>query len=387
MRVLFLTHSYPRFAGDAPGAFLLHLARALRDEDVEVSVVAPGGDALPSDAVFDGIPVHRFRYAPRRYETLAYTGYMAESVVQSMSAKFALLGFLGSEFASGTRIRREYAPDVVHAHWWFPGGLVGTWVAGLGGVPLVTTMHGSDVRLARTSPVGRSLLRHVLAHSAAVTTVSSWLASELQAMVPAARPVVAPMPVPVDVFTPGGTRQASHLLFVGRLNEQKGIEMLLQAIAGMQRPAELDVVGDGPAADRLRDTAGALGLDGRVHWHGALPQPELPALYRRASALVVPSLGEGLGLVAVEAQLCETPVVAFASGGLADTVEDGVTGFLVPPGDVAALSARLDQVLGDPAAAAIGRNGRQSALARFAPASAARRYAQLYRGLRPARET
>lgn len=386
MRVLFLTHSWPRYPGDAAGAFLLHLAVALRAEGIEVSVVAPGGDALPADESLDGIPVHRFRYAPRRYETLAYTGYMAEAVERSVTAKFALLGFLGAEFASATRIRREFAPDIVHAHWWFPGGLVGTWVAGLGDTPLVTTMHGSDVRLARTSSLGRSLLRHVLGHSEAVTAVSSWLASEARAIMPALKPVVAPMPAPVDLFVPGGERGEARLLFVGRLNEQKGIELLLQAMAGMRTQAELDVVGDGPAADRLKTAAGALGLDGRVRWHGALPQPQLPPFYRRASALVVPSSGEGLGLVAVEAQLCETPVIAFASGGLADTIDDGVTGYLVPAGDVEALASRLDDLLGDPRAATIGRNGRQSALARFAPESAARRYAQVYRGLRPPRE-
>jgi len=107
MRVLFLTHSYPRTSGDAAGAFLLHLAGALKAQDVEVTVIAPAGDDLPADEVLDGIPVHRFRYAPRRFQRLAYTGQMAEEVKRSLSAKFALLGFLGSSFASGARIRRE----------------------------------------------------------------------------------------------------------------------------------------------------------------------------------------------------------------------------------------------------------------------------------------
>src|SRR3970040_1336425 len=107
MRVLFLTHSYPRTPGDAPGAFLLHLARALKDQDVEVPVVAPSGDDLPSDEVLEGVPVHRFRYAPRRYQRLAYTGQMAEEVNRSLSAKIALVGFLGSGFARGARVRRE----------------------------------------------------------------------------------------------------------------------------------------------------------------------------------------------------------------------------------------------------------------------------------------
>jgi glycosyltransferase involved in cell wall biosynthesis len=93
---------------------------------------------------------------------------------------------------------------------------------------------------------------------------------------------------------------------------------------------------------------------------------------------VIPSRDEGFGLVAVEAQLCETPVVAFASGGLADTIEDGVTGYLTPAGDSAALAATLDTVLQSDQRHAIGRAGRQFALARYAPDSVARRYRLLY---------
>lgn len=378
MRVLFLTHSFPRHVGDAAGSFLLHLAVALRNEDVHVSVVAPAGDHLPAAEELEGVPVHRFRYAPHRFQRLAYTGQMAEEVQRSFGAKLALLGFLGSEFASGTRVRREFAPDLVHAHWWFPGGLVGGWVASLAELPLVTTMHGSDVRLATRSLIGRPLMKRVLSHSNAVTTVSSWLAEQARAIVPEVDPVVSPMPVATSLFTPGGIRDRNRLLFVGRLNAQKGIEGLLEAVARMTTPAELDVVGDGPEADTLRERARELGVAERVHWHGALPQPRLADYYRRATALVVPSVGEGFGLVAVEAQLCETPVVAYASGGLPDSIADDETGYLVPPGDASALATRLDALLDDPARERVGRSGRLSALARFAPESVARRYAQLY---------
>src|SRR5262245_49176301 len=165
MRVLFLTHSYPRTSGDAAGSFLLHLAAALKEQDVEVTVVAPAADHLPAHEVLDGIPVYRFRYAPRRFQRLAYTGQMAEEVKRSLSAKIALIGFLGSGFASGARIRREFNPAIVHAHWWFPGGLVGSWVSGLSGVPLITTMHGTDVRLAMGNSLARRVLRRIIANS------------------------------------------------------------------------------------------------------------------------------------------------------------------------------------------------------------------------------
>lgn len=382
MRILFLTHSYPRVPGDAAGSFLWHLAIALKAEGVEVRVVAPSGDDLPSHDDFDGIPVDRFRYAPRRYENLAYTGNMASEVQRSWSAKLALVGFLGSEFATATRARRQFAPDLIHAHWWFPGGLVGTWAAGLADLPLVTTMHGSDVRLARTKPFAKPLLRHVLKHSRAVTTVSHWLASEVTAMVPGSAPVVAPMPVATALFTPGGQRHGNRVLFVGRLTAQKGAADLVEALAMMATRAHLDVIGDGPDRALLEGRARALGVADRITWHGPRPQPELPAFYRAAAVVVVPSIGEGLGLVAAEAQLCETPVVAYNSGGVTDTVVDNETGLLVPPSDHAGLARAIDAVLRDGARAReMGRAGRMHALALFAPESAARRYAQLYRSV------
>ena len=382
MRALFLTHSFPREPGDAAGSFVLKLAVSLRDQGVDVHVVAPSGDDLPATDRFDGIPVERFRYAPRRYEKLAYAGNMHTQVRDSWGAKLALLGFLGSEFGSAVRARRIFEPDVVHAHWWFPGGLVGTWVSGLSGVPLVTTLHGTDVRLARGTAMARPLFRHVLQQSRAVTTVSRFLAREVEALVSGVTATVAPMPVATDLFSPGGTRDQNRFLFVGRLSAQKGIAALVEALAKMRHRASLDVVGDGPLGDELKARAVSLGLADRIQWLGQLPQPKLTELYRRATALVVPSTDEGLGLVAVEAQLCETPVVAYDSGGLTDMVQHDRTGLLVPPGNVDALAGALDGLLeradrgGD-----LGRAGRIVALAGFAPESAARRYAGIYRSV------
>jgi glycosyltransferase involved in cell wall biosynthesis len=194
------------------------------------------------------------------------------------------------------------------------------------------------------------------------------------------------MPVATDRFGPGDSRDAARLLFVGRLNEQKGLDHLLHALATMKVRTNLDVVGDGPDRGSLENLARELGVQSRVTWQGQLPQSALPALYQRAAAIVVPSVEEGLGLVAVEALLCETPVVAFDSGGLRDVIQHEKTGLLVKAGDRAALAATLDDLLArDGRGGQLGRAGRLYALSAFAPESAARRYAEIYKQVLGAR--
>jgi glycosyltransferase involved in cell wall biosynthesis len=381
MNVLFLTHSFPRSEGDAAGSFILRLAVALRGENVNVRVVAPAGPGLPASDEIEGISIERFRYAPRRYEKLAYTGNMAADVASSWTARLALVGFLGSDFIHAVRARRSFEPELVHAHWWFPNGVVGTWVSGLAHIPLVTTLHGTDVRLVRNVGFAKPMFAHVLKHSAAVTTVSRWLKDETEVLVPGVQPTVAPMPVATNLFVPGSSRDGQRLLFVGRLNDQKGAEHVVQALAAMKTPAaSLDVVGDGPNRESLQQLAQQLGVGSRIRWHGQLTQSELPSLYQRAAAVVIPSVDEGLGLVAVEALLCETPVVAFDSGGLRDVVQHEKTGLLVKPGDSAALAHALDDLLArEGRGSGLGRAGRLYALSAFAPESAARRYGEIYR--------
>jgi glycosyltransferase involved in cell wall biosynthesis len=136
----------------------------------------------------------------------------------------------------------------------------------------------------------------------------------------------------------------------------------------------------GSAPQDIGSLAQSLGVANRLHWLPLLPQAKLAEYYRSCTALVMPAVDEGLGLVAAEALLCETPVIAFASGGLTDLIRDGETGVLVPTGDVTALARAIDDLLSRPdRGAALGIAGRRATLAAFGPQAVATRYAALYR--------
>ena len=375
MRVLFVTHNFPRRTGDLPGNFLLRLAVALQAVDVHVDVIAPHTAGLADSDTVDAVPVSRFHYAPDARETLAYGGTMAAQVAGSWRARVDLAKLIRA--ARRATSQRAAGYDVVHAHWWFPSGLAVT-SALRGTPPVVTTLHGSDVRFGVKSAVSRPLMRRTLRRSARVTAVSQWLADQAHE-VSGVVPLVAPMPADTSLFTPEPAARGG-LLFVGKLDAQKGLDVLLRALTHLPRDIGLTVVGDGIDAEALRATAGTLDLVDRIRWTGAQPQTALPGFYRRAELVITPAAApEGLGLVGVEALLCETPVIASDLGGARDIVESERTGLLVPPGDAAALARAIADALGNASRRAEwGREGRTRMLARFAPASCAAVYRTVY---------
>ncbi|MDQ8174923.1 MAG: glycosyltransferase [Gemmatimonadota bacterium] len=378
-RILFVTHAYPRFVGDAPGSFVHRLVRGVQALGAEVRVLAPHAEGLAEREVLEGVPIHRYRYASETMETLAYTGTMAEQVLGSWRGKVAF----GAMLLAGTRaLRREirtFRPTVVHAHWWFPSGMLAA--MGAGATPVVITMHGSDVRLAVSRPVVHPIARRVLGRAAAVTAVSGWLARQATALGTRHAIRVAPMAVDTERFQPADPAVGADrpLVFAGRLNAQKGLADLLDAMARLKGSAMLQVIGEGEDRAALEARAARLGIAARIRWLGRGTPERLATAFRGAAAVVIPSREEGLGLVAVEAQLCGAPVIGYRSGGLPDVIDPSYGGVLVEPGDIAQLASAIDAVL----AAAPDPSRRDAAVrvmrGRFAPQAVAERYVALYR--------
>lgn len=156
-------------------------------------------------------------------------------------------------------------------------------------------------------------------------------------------------------------RDRRRVAYIGRLSPDKGIDVLLRAVAGVgERGVQLhlDLVGSGEEEARLRTLATELGLTGRVEFHGALTGPEVNTVLNRAAVAVLPSVGlETFGTVVLEAQAAGCAVVASRIGGIPEALNG--TGVLVEPGDVAALTEALHALATDDAAFAAAHRGRE----------------------------
>ncbi len=394
MRVLLVSHNYPRFAGDPAGAYVARLAQAAAAAGVTVQVLAPHAPGAARDEAQDAVRVHRFRYGPTALERVGYRGETDRALrdpITLLMAPFYLRQFA----ASARRAAAEFAPTVVHAHWWFPAG----WAVARLATPFLTTSHGSDVRLFDRGAVWRRVGRKVLRRASAVTAVSRFLAQDLERHAgPLARPVtVSPMPVDVELFASGRqTPKAAppRILYAGNLVPAKGVDILVRAYAVLRQrgvSCRLKILGEGPARPGLERLAGSLGIANDVEWSAFVPQQRMPAEYGASMVSVLPSRGraEGLGLTLVEAMLAGCAVVATPAGGIPEVVQDEETGLLARDGDAGDFSRQIARLLEDATLRErLIATGSARVRDTYSAATAARRFLTLYDDLassRPAR--
>lgn len=258
--------------------------------------------------------------------------------------------------------------DVVHSHYWVSGP-TGVLLSGRWGVPHVVMFHTlgevkNRVRAAEMEPRIRiDSERATVAAADRIVCASKHEALLLERLYDARPERISVIPCGVDLqrFHPGeredarvalGLGDEPIVLYVGRIEPLKGVDLLISAFAQVEGagtlPHLLVLGGDdrsGEAIRELRGLAAALGVADRVTFAGSVPHDELPAYYRLADVCVVPSFYESFGLVAVEALASGTPVVASRVGGLITTVRDGVTGYLVPWRCPEPFAERIDLLL------------------------------------------
>lgn len=330
-----------------------------------VMVIGPHALGALRRELLDGVEVHRYRYAPERWETLVNDGGIITNLRRSKWKWLLLPSFVLGQAWAAWRILRREGVDVIHAHWLLPQGLIAAMLQLLPGqkVPFVVTSHGADL-YALKGHLLNALKRFVAGRAASVTVVSAAMREKLSEIgVDAEKIHVRSMGVDFqNRFFPGQAvpRSSDALLFVGRLVEKKGLKHLLDAmplVLTKHPDAVLTIAGFGPEQAALEGQAARLGIERNVCFLGPVPQEQLPDLYRRAAVFVAPFVQaasgdqEGLGLVLVEAIGCGCPVVAGDVPAVRDVLGVGSPA-CVDARQTSALANMVLRVLDDPQTAA-----------------------------------
>jgi colanic acid/amylovoran biosynthesis glycosyltransferase len=390
-RVLVLATRVPARSGDGTPSFVLDNATAL-SEEFDITILAPRVRGSRSLEQHDGVTVRRFAYFPSRWERLADDAIMPQ-LGTSRTLWFQALPLAAMMLLQTLRESRARPPDVVHANWVLPAGLVALIVSILRGVPFLVTSHGADA-FRLNGGLLRILNRAVLARSTRFIGVSTDIVEQFGAL-----------PVPTEVqpvaadfslwqrLVPSRSPVQGRVLFVGRLAAKKGVADAIRAVEQLD-DVQLRIIGDGPLEGELRALAGSSVVSDRVVFLGRLDRQQIAEEMHTAACLIIPSITavdgdrDGTPSVLGEAIAAGVPVVASRLAGLSEFIDDGETGLLHEPGDVESIAAALRSMTGSSTMAAqMAQEARLRFAATFDIPQVGRRYGLWYReAMSPAEE-
>ena len=362
MRVVFLTHHYPRWPGDFSGAGLAALARALVRRGHSLRVVAPGGE-VSGTTELDGVLVQRIPVAASLGRALSEEESFAAGRERRLG--WSVLARLWRALKPAARRAVAAGVDVVHAHWWIPAGL-----ATPRGTPLVVTLQGADATLLKHSKIARSLARPLFRRASIVTATSRQAGESVQNL--AGRFVGSEHihPMPMESRGHPWTRGGGGVVVIGHLDRQGRVDLALETVAilascGHSLP--LTIIGDGPRRNALVQLAQRLGVTALVRFLGAMPADQARGHLARADLLLHTTRGDDTAGPALEALVTGVPVVACWDGGaIVDVVPESGAGRLSIP-SAEALADNVLNLLADVDRLALTRLVGEAWRARLAP--------------------
>ena len=371
MRVLMIATSYPKYDGDATAPFIAEIAAGVVAHGCTVRLILPAHREFRHPPVVRGVELIVYRYAP--HPALAVWGY-AESLHADVKVRRSTLlalpfGLVASLYTLIRQILID-RPDVIHAHWLLPNGLPALIASRLFGIPLVVSMHGSDVSMAERNGIFRWIAQLIFAHTGAATACSGDLHRRALALgADAETTVVLPYGVTMSSFAPeyadrdwvsqrfAVPAQSPLLVAVGRFVHKKGFAVLIHAMIRIREyfpTVRLVLAGYGDLMQAYQRTVEERGLSDVVTMPGQLSRDDVARLIASADIYCVPSVHDesgnvdGLPNTLLEGMSAGTAIVASAIAGIPDVLSDGHDALLVPAGDDVALADACIRLLGDP---------------------------------------
>jgi glycosyltransferase involved in cell wall biosynthesis len=396
--VVMVTTSYPRFAGDHVGTFMEPIAKRVAARGHDVHIVAPWHPLLSRGGSEDGVSFHFFKYAPvPALNVFGYAAGMRADEVLRGSAWLAAPLAIAAGWFKAMRVAQKRRATVMHGHWVVPGGVIAA--SARPALPLVVSLHGSDVFVAERTAAARVAARRVLARSGAVTACSRDLADRAIALgADAGRMEVVPYGVDPSRFRPstGADRAALRqragipvdaplVVAAGRLVRKKGFEYLVDALPFAGSNVHLVIAGAGDLAAELDARARGGAAAGRIHFVGNVPQDAVGDWFAAADVVAVPSVHDqtgnvdGLPNTLLEGLASGTPVVTTRAGGIGSVVEHDRSAMIVPEKDSRALADVIGALVVDAdRRRRLGREGRALVERQFGWDAAAARFEAAY---------
>jgi glycosyltransferase involved in cell wall biosynthesis len=365
LRVLFVTTSFPTSGADLSGIFVYRLSRSLIALNTTVTVLAPSGltrSYWPASPL-----VRRFRYAPSSWQRLAHQpGGIPVALANHPQLYVMVPQFLIMMGLNFIRLARHC--DLIHAHWSISGALA-VLLSFSQKKPVITTLRGSDVHRAGESRIFAWLQREVVHRSDFTVGVSHSIVAELKKDHPNQADGIEFVPNGVDDLFYSVEAHRSHfppsplkILYIGSLIPLKGLDVLLHALAKMPGESSwtMTLAGNGPERRNLSALASTLKIGSKVRFMGLIRPDKIHEVMSDHHLLVLPSHREGRPNVVLEAMAAAMPVVGTDIDGTRELVREGLTGWLVPPGDEEALAQVLmSLVRGEKDLTSVGMRGRQ----------------------------
>ena len=356
--VLVLTTSFPLDSSSiAIGSFVFEKCRHLVNNGLNVKVIAPHARGAKKREIINGIKINRFKYFfPARFQMLAYGAGIPTNIRTSYLAKLQLPFFMLAFFVSTIREAKNY--DIIHCHWSF-AGLIGILAAKLFNKKIILMMHGAEVFVYGDNP----LLKLILKNVDFLISNSTFTAKKTLAVYHSKNFMVIPPGVDIKRFYPKNKRielrkslninDTDLFIFaIGNFIERKGFEYLIEALNIIVSQKgfthiKLGIGGRGPLRDKYEKMIKRYSLVDYAIFLGFIKDEDMPSYYTLADIFVLPSIvdssgdTEGLGVVLLEANACQTPVIGSRVGGIPDIIKDGINGLLVEPKNPTDLAEKI----------------------------------------------
>lgn len=361
-KILVTTTTFPRWDNDTTARFVFDLSDRLASR-YKIIVLAPHHKGALKKQKMSNLEVRRFAYfKPEKLQKLCYGGGIIPNMKSSFLAKIQMPLLIISEYFSASGIIKKEKINMLHAHWILPQGVVGAFLKSKYKIPLLVTIHGSDL-FPLKNKFFRKMQGFVAKNADIITVNTEATKKELLSRFPniASKIKVIPMGVNSNIFRKRSIKKPQKylknriLLFVGRLSDQKGLHYLIDSmhdISKYEPSIKLLIVGEGPYKKELEQRIHEKRIDKHVEFLGSMPTDEIARHHNFADVFVMPSLAtktgtEALGLAMLEAMSSGCAVIGTNVGGIPFAIKDGYNGILVKQKDSNELSNAVITLLKD----------------------------------------